>query len=246
MNTLEAAGASPSGASRARTVIVTGAAGNLGRAVAMAFHKTGANLVLIDRDDAALRSAYDNGDANTLLCATQLNESGAALRVVKHAQERFGAIDVLCNVAGGFHAGERVDQISDESWNLMMDTNARTVMHMAQAVVPFMIDARYGKVINVAAAAAQTGMAGMGAYCASKSVVLRLTEAMSAELRGRGINVNAVMPGIIDTPQNRKDMPDADFGNWVKPADIASVMLFLASDDARAIHAAAIPVCGPA
>ncbi|ABE29400.1 short chain dehydrogenase family protein [Paraburkholderia xenovorans LB400] len=240
----EEKGALPPDLSRARTVIVTGAAGTLGRAVAKAFGGVGANLVLIDREESALRSAFDNAGENMLLCAARLDEPAAAIPVVEQAVERFGAIDVLCNVAGGFYAGDCVHEMRDETWDLLTNTNARTVLHMAQAVIPKMIAARYGKVINVAAMAAQAGMAHMGAYCASKSAVLRLTEAMSAELRGHGINVNSVMPSIIDTAQNRKDMPDADFATWVRPVDLACIILFLASDDARAIHGAGIPVRG--
>lgn len=233
----------PPGLFHSRTVIITGAAGTLGRAVARVFGEAGANLVLIDREKEALQHAFGNADAKRLLCAVRLDEPGAAMPVIEQTVERFGAIDVLCNVAGGFHAGECLHETRDETWDLLMDTNARTVLHMAQAVVPKMIGVRYGKIINVAALAALNGMAHMGAYCASKSTVLRMTEAMSAELRSHGINVNSVMPSIIDTPQNRKDMPDADFAGWVKPDDLARVMLFLASDAARVIHGAAIPVC---
>ncbi len=126
----------------------------------------------------------------------------------------------------------------------MLDVNARSVITMARAVVPRMLAAGSGKIVNVAAMAALTGKAGMGAYAASKSATMRLTETMAAELRDKGINVNCVMPSIIDTPQNRAAMPDADPRHWVAPAALADVILFLASDAARAINGAAVPVVG--
>jgi NAD(P)-dependent dehydrogenase (short-subunit alcohol dehydrogenase family) len=126
----------------------------------------------------------------------------------------------------------------------MMDLNAGTVLNMARAVVPHMLETGGGRIVNVAARAGLRGTARMGAYAASKSVVIRLTEALAEELKGKGINVNCVLPSIIDTERNRADMPDADPAKWVAPADLARVIAFLASDDARAIHGAALPVEG--
>ena len=151
---------------------------------------------------------------------------------------------MLCNIAGGFRMGEAVHETSDETWNFLFDINARTLLHAVRAVVPHMMAAGGGKIVNVGAFAAQKGVAQMGAYVASKSSVIRLTEAMAAELREKNINVNCVLPTIIDTPENRAAMPNADPKRWVAPADLANVIVFLASDAARAIHGAAIPVTG--
>jgi NAD(P)-dependent dehydrogenase (short-subunit alcohol dehydrogenase family) len=140
--------------------------------------------------------------------------------------------------------GKPVHETSDADWNVLMDLNARTVLHTARAVVPHMIAAGGGKIVNVGAFAAQKGAANMGAYIASKSAVIRLTETMAAELREKNINVNCVLPTIIDTPQNRADMPKADPKRWVAPGDLANVIVFLASDEARAIHGATLPVTG--
>jgi NAD(P)-dependent dehydrogenase (short-subunit alcohol dehydrogenase family) len=125
-----------------------------------------------------------------------------------------------------------------------MDINARSLIHAAGAVVPHMLKAGHGRIVNVGANAAQKGVARMGAYCAAKGAVIRLTEAMSAELREHGINVNCVLPTIIDTPENRAGIPKADPRRWVAPADLAAVILFLSSDTARAVHGAALPVTG--
>jgi NAD(P)-dependent dehydrogenase (short-subunit alcohol dehydrogenase family) len=163
---------------------------------------------------------------------------------VDQVRQRFGRIDVLCNLAGGFRMGAPVHETSDKDWDFLFNLNARTVLNMAKAVVPGMIKSGGGKIVNVGAYAAQKGAARMGAYIASKSAVIRLTETMAAELREQNINVNCVLPTIIDTPENRAAMPDADPRKWVAPQDLAAVVLFLASDAARAIHGAAIPVTG--
>jgi NAD(P)-dependent dehydrogenase (short-subunit alcohol dehydrogenase family) len=226
------------------TVLITGAAGNLGRAVAEAFADAGANLVLVALHNKTLAEHFGAEDERHLFVSADLREQAQANAVADAAIARFGHIDVLCNLAGGFRMGERVHETSDETWDFLFDLNARSLLHMARAVVPRMLAAGRGSIVNVGAHAAQKGVANMGAYCASKSVVMRLTEAMAAELRERGINVNCVLPTVIDTPENRRAMPDADPSRWVAPADLARIIVFLASSAARAIHGASIPVTG--
>ncbi|WP_298231459.1 SDR family NAD(P)-dependent oxidoreductase [uncultured Azohydromonas sp.] len=227
-----------------RVVVVTGAAGNLGRAVARVFSEAGDRLVLVDRSRDALAAAF-GGDGDTrLLASVDLLDQEAVTGLGREAVERFGRIDVLCNLAGGFRMGEAVHETSDGTWDFLFDLNARSVLHAVRAVVPHMLARGGGKVVNVGAFSAQKGLAQMGAYTASKAVVARLTEAMAAELRTRGINVNCVLPSIIDTPENRQAMPEADPALWVAPADLAQVIRFLASEGAKAIHGASIPVTG--
>ena len=212
-----------------RTVVITGASGNLGRAVADAFASD--NVVLLDLKPATTKKRFIQTDL--------LDEQS-----VQAAAAQIGRIDVLCNLAGGFRMGPPVHETSGRDWDFLFSLNARTVMNTAKAVVPGMIRAGGGKIINVGAFAAQKGAAQMGAYIASKSAVIRLTETMAAELREHNINVNCVLPTIIDTPENRKAMPKADPKRWVAPQDLANVIAFLASDAARAIHGAALPVTG--
>jgi NAD(P)-dependent dehydrogenase (short-subunit alcohol dehydrogenase family) len=225
-----------------KTVVITGAAGNLGRAVASAFADAGANLVLTATSAARLESLFGTERAPHALVAGDLRDRAQAQRIIDVARERFGGVDVLCNVAGGFRMGEAVHETSDETWTFLLDLNVRTLLNAVRAAVPVMLAAGGGKIVNVAAFAAGKGAARMGAYCATKSVVVRLTESMAAELRDRNINVNCVLPTIIDTPENRAAMPDADPAQWVAPADLASTIVFLASDCARALHGAAVPV----
>jgi NAD(P)-dependent dehydrogenase (short-subunit alcohol dehydrogenase family) len=227
-----------------RTVFITGAAGNLGRAIAAAFETRGANLVVVGRTKDSLSAALGTESERRLFVAADLLDQAALDSAVKLARSRFGRVDVLCNIAGGFRMGSAVHETSDRDWDFLMDINARTLLHAVRAVVPQMIEGGGGKIVNVGAFAAQKGVAQMGAYIAAKSAVIRLTEAMAAELRDKNINVNCVLPTIIDTPENRAGMPKADPSRWVSPDDLANVIVFLASDDARAVHGAALPVTG--
>lgn len=229
---------------RNQTVLVTGAAGQLGQAVSRAFARQGANLVLLGRNQASLAAAWGETSETSLFVAADLLDQAQVNEAVAQGVARFGRMDVLCNIAGGFTMGEPVYQTSEATWDLMHDLNVRTVLNMARAVVPRMLDGAGGKIINIGATAAQRGAPDMGAYCAAKSTVVRLTESMAAELRTQGINVNCVLPSILDTPANRLAMPKADPHRWVAPDDLAQVVLFLASPAAIAIHGAALPVTG--
>jgi NAD(P)-dependent dehydrogenase (short-subunit alcohol dehydrogenase family) len=227
-----------------RTVMITGAAGHLGRAVAAAFAAQGARLALADLRRESLGRAYGDEGERRRFVAVDLLDAAALDAAVDAVVARWQRIDVLCNIAGGFRMGDPVHATSDADWNFLFDINARTLLHASRAVVPRMLDAGGGRIVNVGAWAAQHGAAGKGAYVAAKSAVIRLTESMSLELRERGVNVNCVLPTILDTPDNRAAMPGADPARWVAPADLASVIVFLASDAARAVHGAALPVSG--
>ena len=227
-----------------QTVFITGAAGNLGRAIASAFEARGANVVVVGRTKESLSAALGAESARRLFVTADLLDQAALDSAVKLARSRFERIDVLCNIAGGFRMGAPVHETSDADWDFLLDINVRTLLHAVRAVVPQMIEGGGGKIVNVGAFAAQKGVAQMGAYVAAKSAVIRLTETMAAELRDKNINVNCVLPTIIDTPENRAGMPKADPSRWIAPADLANVIVFLASDEARAIHGAALPVTG--
>jgi NAD(P)-dependent dehydrogenase (short-subunit alcohol dehydrogenase family) len=226
--------------------MITGAAGNLGSAVAQAFAAQGASLALLDREPERLQQLLAQlGSAVTGAgFATDLLEQTSVDASVTAILQRFGRIDVLANIAGGFTMGPRLHETSDRDWDLMMNLNARSILHTCRAVLPQMLQGGTGRVINVAARAAREGKAKMGPYCASKAAVITLTETLAAEHKLDGINVNCILPGTIDTPQNRRDMPDADHSRWVPPAALADVVLFLAADASRAVTGAAIPVYG--
>jgi NAD(P)-dependent dehydrogenase (short-subunit alcohol dehydrogenase family) len=185
----------------------------------------------------------DDPEHNLVVCADLMTLKGAE-QMVSEVSDYFGAIDVLVNTVGGYRAGKALHETPVETWDLMMDLNARTVYNTCKSVIPYMLRSQSGAIVSVAARPALAGKEKMAAYSVSKAAVLRLTESMSAELRSAGIRVNSVIPGTIDTPANRKDMPDADTSRWVKPESLAGVILFLCSNMARDITGAAVPVYG--
>lgn len=228
-----------------RVVIVTGAAGSLGGAVVRAFQSAGAKLTLVDRAADRLGRMYsDLGDSADYFFAHSVDLTSAddVRSMVEKTVGHFGQVDVLVNTAGGYRAGTPVHETPLETWDFMLNLNARSVFLTSRAVIPFMLQAGYGKIVSVAARTALQGRANMAAYSVSKSAVVRLTESMAAELRRGGINVNCVLPGTIDTPDNRQSMPDADYSRWVSPEAIAEVIMFLASDSASTLNGVAIPV----
>lgn len=226
-------------------VVITGAFGALGRAVAQAFAMRGAQLALLDvapQPPTVVRELL--GRAPLVFGGVDLTDLEATRRVMAATSMRFGGIDVLVNIAGGFQ-WEKLEAGDPETWDQLYAMNLRTAVVCCKTALPAMLERGKGRIVNIGAgAAAGRAAAGMGAYTASKAGVQRLTESLSEEVKDRGITVNAILPGTIDTPRNRADMPDADFGRWVAPDDIAEVILFLASDAARAVTGAAIPVFG--
>lgn len=224
---------------KGKIVAITGGNGNLGRAIARAALEGGATVALVDVNFSKdIGTAFVPLSGNVTTHKVNLLDADDA----RECFRKIGRIDALCNIAGGFAMGDPVHETPDDVWTKMMDLNTRTLINAVRAVVPGMLSRGSGKIVNVGANAALSGGANMGAYAASKSVVIRLTESMAAELKREGINVNCVLPSIIDTPQNRADMPNVDPKIWVAPADLAAVIMFLCSDASRAVHGAAIPV----
>ena len=220
-----------------RTLVITGGHGVLGRAVLEAAVAEGLNVAVIDhaRGEAVPDGVLEFGGVD-------LTDGAAAEQAMKAVIERFGRIDALLNIAGGF-VWQTVDD-AEPAWDRMYALNVTTALNATRAALPHLKRSDEGRIVNVGAAGAVKSAAGMGAYAASKSGVHRLTESLAEELKPTSVTVNAVLPSILDTEQNRKDMPDADPAKWVQPADLARVMLFLASPDSRAITGALIPVTG--
>ncbi len=229
-----------------KTALITGAAGNLGRATALAFADAGAQLVLVDRNQDGLRevaAALPEG-ARLECIPTDLIDPDSVAAMRDRALAAFGAVDVLANIAGGFRMGPLLQDTPEPDWDFMMDLNARSVFHCCRALLPGMVERGAGRIVNISARAAVMPKGRMGPYCASKAAVKTLTESLALENKTTGVTVNCILPGTIDTPQNRADMPDADFSTWVPPEAIADVIVFLASDAARCVTGAAIPVYG--
>jgi len=228
-------------------IVITGAAGNVGTAVAKAFAALGAKIALVDRSPERLPEIFPElSESPNCFAAppTDVTNAESVAAAVREIHGRFGRIDILINTAGGYRAGTALHETPITDWDFMLNLNARSVFLTCREVIPRLLKQGNGKIINIASRAALSGDAHHSAYSVSKTAVVRLTESMAAELKNAGINVNCIMPGMIDTPQNRAAMPDADFSKWVSPEAIADVILFLASDGARAISGAAIPVYG--
>lgn len=227
-----------------RVVAITGGAGNLGMAVGKAFSSAGARLAFLDRFPDKLAGVFPGSAGHFIASPTDVTDQVSVAASVTEIIAQLGRIDVLINTAGGYRAGTPLHETPIGDWEFMLNLNARSVFVTCQAVIPQMLKQGNGKIINIASRAALAGDANHAAYSVSKTAVVRLTESMAGELKDAGLNVNCVMPGMIDTPQNRTAMPDSDFNKWVAPEAIADVILFLASDGARAINGAAIPVYG--
>ncbi len=230
-----------------RVVVITGAAGNLGVVTARAFQAAGASLVLVDRSPDRLPKLFPewaDSSQHFLATSVDLGDVAAVEKMVAETVNRLGKIDVLVNTAGGYRAGTPLHETPLEDWDFLLSLNAKSVLIACRSVIPQMLRQANGKIINISSRAALMGEANAAAYSVSKTAVVRLTESMSAELKAHDINVNCILPGMIDTPPNRQAMPDADYSQWVAPAALTDVILFLASDAARAIHGAALPVFG--
>jgi NAD(P)-dependent dehydrogenase (short-subunit alcohol dehydrogenase family) len=219
-----------------KLIVVTGALGVLGTVVAGMAEAAGARVAHVDH-------AQGKPPGPLVFCGVDLTDEAVATRTMAAIAERGGGkIDGLVNIAGGF-AWRALKDDGAETWEHMFRMNVLTTVNASRGALDALVAAR-GAIVNIGANAAARAAAGMGAYAASKSGVLRLTESLADELAGE-VRVNAVMPSIIDTPTNRRDLPKADFSSWVLPEDIAAVILFLLSDEARAVTGAAIPVTNP-
>jgi NAD(P)-dependent dehydrogenase (short-subunit alcohol dehydrogenase family) len=220
-----------------KVIVVTGAFGVLGRAVTQRARAMGARAALIDHAPAPAVFAADP----LALGGVDLTKTDAATQALQQIRTAAGRIDALLNIAGGF-TWRTLEDGDCAAWDMMHAINLKTAVNASKAALPHLIETG-GAIVNVGAAGAVKAAAGFGPYAASKSGVHKLTESLAQELKGR-VRVNAVLPSILDTAQNRKDMPGADPKTWVQPDDLAKVMLFLASDDARAITGALLPVTG--
>lgn len=229
---------------RRRSVVVTGAFGNLGLAVARAFREQGAAVALLGYTPPPAVVGTEFPAPHCVLGGVDLTRPAGARAAMETVHATLGSIDVLVNVAGGFR-WQTLEQGDADGWDAMFAINLKTAVVSTKAALPQLLASRAGRIINVGAgAAARPAGAGMGAYAASKAGVHKLTESLAEELKDRGITVNAVLPGIIDTPRNRADMPRADFSRWVRPEAIAAVITFLASEQAGAVTGALLPVYG--
>jgi NAD(P)-dependent dehydrogenase (short-subunit alcohol dehydrogenase family) len=227
-----------------KVVAITGGFGSLGVATAAWLIAHGARVALIGRGAAPAKQTLPPGVGEaTGIGGIDLTDASAAREALDAVNTQLGGLDALLNIAGAFR-WETVTDGDPASWDLMYELNVKTALNASRAALPHLLRGKAGRIVNIGAGAGWKAGLGTGAYGASKAGVARLTEALAEELKDKGVTVNAVVPSIIDTPQNRKDMPDADFTRWVAPHEIAALIGFLLSAEAQAITGALIPVNG--
>ncbi len=229
-----------------KIALITGGTGGLGRAVTLSFLHEGASVIAtyIKKDEAdALRDAV-GPNAHLELLPLDATDETACRALVDGIIARYGRLDILVNAIGGYAGGQALWETDPKTYQLMLTLNLHAGYNLARALVPAMLRQKSGAIVNIASKAAFDHAAGAAAYAASKSAALALFDCLAQDVKGKGVRVNSVLPSIIDTEANRHAMPDADFSKWPKPEEIARVILFLCSDEAKVVHGAAVPVYG--
>src|SRR5208282_4977303 len=234
-----------------KLVLVAGGTGGLGRVVSLAFLKEGAKVVVtywVQNEFDALKSEAGlsmNGTGSSIEGHhVDVTDETAVRQLVERILAEHGHLDALVNTVGGYAGGVNLWELETKVFDQMLALNLRSGYALSRAAIPSMLKQKRGAIVNIAAKAAFDHGAGAAAYSASKAAALALMDSLAAEVKGTGVRVNSVLPSIIDTEANRKAMPNADFTKWPKPEEIARVILFLCSDDAKVIHGAAVPVYG--
>jgi len=225
--------------------LVTGGTGGLGRAVSLAFLKEGASVVATYREQKELddlQRAAATGAASLQGHRVDVTDVAAVDQFVERLIAENGRLDVLVNTVGAYAGGTKLWESDPQVFERMLALNLRSGYLLSRAVVPAMLKRGRGAIVNIASKAALDHAAGAAAYVASKAAAVAMMDSLAADLQGTGVRVNSVLPSIIDTEANRKAMPNADFSKWPKPEEIATVILFLCSDDAKLIHGASVPV----
>ncbi len=231
---------------REKVVLVAGGTGGLGRAVSLAFLGEGAKVLVTYQKDPEFSALQKASGVNPSIAGYKLDATDPAAvdALVEGIVAQHGRLDVLVNAVGGYAGGMKLWELDAKLFDRMLALNLRSGFVLSRAAAKVMLKQRSGAILNVSGKAALDHAAGAAAYAASKAAALALVDSLAADLKGSGVRVNSILPSIIDTEANRKAMPAANFAKWPKPEDIARVILFLSSDDAKVIHGAAIPVYG--
>lgn len=230
-----------------KVALVAGGTGGLGRAVSLAFLEAGATVAVTYRNPEeleGLRTAAAERATRLSGHAVDVTDEGAVRGLLDELVTRHGRLDVLVNAVGGYAGGTKLWDTDPKVFEQMMLLNLRSGLALCRAAAPVMVTKGRGAIVNVASRSAITHGPGEAAYAASKAAAVAMIGSLAADLQGTGVRANSVLPSIIDTEANRRAMPKADFAKWPKPEEIARVVLFLCSDDAKLVQGAAIPVYG--
>jgi NAD(P)-dependent dehydrogenase (short-subunit alcohol dehydrogenase family) len=236
-----------SGRFEGQVALVAGGTGGLGHAVSLGFLKESARVVVTSRRQEeidALKTAAGANASQLEGFIVDVTDEAAVRQLVEKVLAQHGRLDILVNAVGGYTGGTKLWELETKVFDLMLALNLRSGYALSRAAVRAMLKKDRGAIVNVAAKAAFDHASGAAAYAATKSAAVAMLDSLAADLKGTGVRANTILPSIIDTPLNRKAMPTADFSKWPKPEDIARVILFLCSDDAKVVQGAAIPVYG--
>lgn len=228
-------------------VLIAGGTGGLGRAVTSAFLEEGATVVVTYRNQPEWEKVKTASSAYAGRLEgheVDVTDETTMRQLVEKVVSKHGRLDAMVNTVGGYAGGLKFWEMETRVFEQMLNLNLRSGYALSRAAVPAMLKQGGGAIVNVAAKAAFDHAAGASAYAASKAAAVAMLDSLAADVKGTGVRVNTILPSIMDTEANRKAMPKADFAKWPKPLDIARVILFLCSDDAKVIHGAAIPVYG--
>ena len=228
-----------------KVVLITGGTGALGKTLTQRFISSGATTIATYLKDENIETNKGQNAINAQFIKADVTREEQVVRLISAIVERFGHIDILVNSVGGYLGGKSVTDLEEHEWDLMMNLNLKSAFLISKHVIPVMKSSgRGGKIVHISS---KTGLKSEGhdsAYAASKSGLIRLVESISQETKELGINVNCILPSVIDTEANRRAMPKADFGRWVKADDLTNVVFFLCSQEAKVITGAAIPTYG--
>jgi NAD(P)-dependent dehydrogenase (short-subunit alcohol dehydrogenase family) len=234
-----------------KVVLVAGATGGLGGVVTRRIAAAGARVAVTGRDRGSLEALAESlarepgvERERVLAHSADLGDPVRVKGLVDEVEARWGGVDALVNLAGGWMGGKPLVEVTEQEWDAAIGLNLRSAFLVNRAVLPFMLRKGWGRIVNVSSRAAESPGPKQAAYNAAKAGLIALTASIAAEYRRNGVAANSILPSIIDTPQNRTQMPDADHSRWVKPEEIASLVLFLLSDEAGCMNGAAIPVYG--
>lgn len=227
-----------------RVILVTGGTGALGSAVTKVFSGCNAKVISTYVNNAKIEGLEERMKLRIELIRADLGKEDQVKNLVSNVLKKYSAIHILVNVVGGYLGGKSVAELDEKGWDLMMTMNLKSAFLISKHIIPKMISSKAGKIVHVSSISGLKSAGYDSAYSASKAGLIRFVESLSEEVKQFNINVNCIMPSIIDTPQNRRTMPNADFSKWVRLQDITNLILFLCSEESKAITGSAIPIRG--
>ncbi len=239
-----------------KTILITGGTGALGRILLKSFLIQNPKTIIVTyrsekemqdlKSDLSKSKEFQTEDIVSIIdfIKVDISNDNDIKKLISYISERYGQIHILINLVGGYIGGKSIFELTDLEWDKMIEINLKTAFLISKNVIPMMVTNRYGKIVHISS---RTGIKAQGkdaAYASSKAALIRFVESVSEDVKDFNININCVLPTIIDTEANRKAMPDADFSKWIKPEDLSNVILFLCSDDSKIINGSAIPTFG--